>query len=75
MARAQASISKVLQTPLGKRGLLETPGSKNDSLDAMRQEFMADYRGIIQQSGETFFRPEHPSLSHQKDQQIGGALR
>ena len=55
--------------------LLQTPGSKNDSLDAMRQDFMNDYRDIIKQSGETFFKPQHPSLTDQKDKQIGGALR
>ena len=76
VARAQASISKVMRSPLGRRGdLLQTPGSKNDSLDAMRNDFMNDYRDVIQQSGETFFKPDHPALSAQKDNQIGGALR
>ena len=28
---------------------------------------MNDYRDIIKQSGETFFKPKHPSLTDKKD--------
>ena len=48
MAKAQASVSKVINSPFGR---LAMPGGgadgggtrPNDSLDAMRLEFMADY--------------------------------
>jgi hypothetical protein len=39
---------------------------QNDSLDMMRNEFMADYQNIIRESGETFFNIDHPHLSAQR---------
>ena len=75
VAKAQASISKVMQSPLGKRS--EFNGSPDrDSLIQMRNDFIQDYKEIMRESGETFFKPPHPSLSGKKDQQIkGGALQ
>lgn len=77
VAKAQASISKVLQSPFGMRNnLAGSPGSIKglsgayDSLDAMRQDFMNDYQRVMRESGETFFQPQHPSLSAQKDKQV-----
>ena len=66
VAKAQASISKVLASPLAKRN--ETFGTPDrDSLMQMRNDFIQDYKEVMKESGETFFKPQHPSLSAQKD--------
>ena len=63
--RAQASIKKVINSPTGK--INKHDG--NDSLDEMKHEFMNDYNKVMLESGETFFKPEHPHLSASKDYQ------
>jgi hypothetical protein len=65
--RAQASIKKVINSPIRKINRHEHTG--NDSLDEMKHEFMNDYNKVMQESGETFFKPEHPHLSASKDHQ------
>lgn len=62
--RAQASIKKVINSPIGKINKHENGG--NDSLDDMKHEFMNDYNRVMRESGETFFKPEHPHLSASK---------
>lgn len=68
MAKAQASISKVINSPFGKANIAGGGNfaKPNDSLDMMRNEFMADYQNIIRESGETFFNIDHPHLSAQR---------
>ena len=58
VAKAQASINKVILSPFGGKQHMA-----NDSLDAMRQDFMQDYQKIMRESGETFFNNEHPALT------------
>ena len=73
--KAQQSIQKVLSSPFGM-----AQDKHNDSIDNLKNEFMADYKKIIRQSGETFFSNEHQALSAQKQSQHkehlagGGAL-
>jgi hypothetical protein len=55
--KAQASLNKVVLSPFGKSPL------PNDSLDAMRLDFMQDYHKVMRDSGETFFNNEHPALT------------
>ena len=48
MAKAQASVNKVINSPFGRVALngggADGGGARpNDSLDAMRLDFMADY--------------------------------
>ena len=47
VAKAQASIHKVINSPFAPK--------HNDSLDAMRLEFMHDYNKIMKDSDENFF--------------------
>ena len=42
--KAQASLNKVMTSPFG--------GKQNDSLDAMRMDFMNDYNKIMRESGD-----------------------
>lgn len=60
VAKAQASINKVVNSPFGR---LTLNAGANDSLDAMRLDFMQDYHKIMRESGETFFKQDHPALS------------
>ena len=68
VAKAQASISKVVNSPFGRLNM--NTGGANDSLDAMRLDFMQDYHKIMRESGETFFKSDHPALSAQKMKQL-----
>ena len=44
VAKATVSISKVFNSPFGKAAMFGGDGAKpNDSIDFMRQDFMADY--------------------------------
>jgi len=67
VAKAHASISKVINSPFGRAtmpgGGADGGARPNDSLDMMRMDFMADYQKVMRESGETFFKPEHPALS------------
>ena len=62
--KAQASIKKVINSPFGKISKLDN--TQNDSLDEMKHEFINDYNKVMRESGETFFKPEHPHLSASK---------
>ena len=53
--RAQASIKKVIDSPIGK--INRNDNIANDSLDRMKNEFVNDYNKVMQESGETFFKP------------------
>jgi hypothetical protein len=53
--RAQASIKKVIDSPIGK--INRNDNIANDSLDRMKNEFINDYNKVMQESGETFFKP------------------
>lgn len=44
-------------------------GRANDSLEAMRNDFINDFQKIMRESGETFFQEQHPNLNAQKDNQ------
>ena len=57
--KAQASISKVMGASLSPQTRM------NDSLDAMRLDFMNEYKQIMKDSGETFFKENHPNLNAQ----------
>ena len=64
VAKATANVSKVFNSPFGRAAMPGADGAKpNDSIDFMRQDFMADYQKIMRESGETFFKPDHPALS------------
>ena len=48
VAKAQASITKVLQSPLGKRSeIVGTPDK--DSLLQMRNDFIQDYKEVMRE--------------------------
>lgn len=52
MAKAQASYKKTVnQSPFGKKNNHPMP---NDSLDAMRLDFMADYNNIMKDGSDEF---------------------
>lgn len=68
VAKAQASIARVKNSPFGRLAM-PGEGRPNDSLDAMRLDFINDFQKVMRESGETFFRPEHPTLSAQKTSQ------
>ena len=62
--KAQASIKKVINSPFGKINKFDN--TQNDSLDEMKHEFINDYNKVMRESGETFFKLEHPHLSASK---------
>lgn len=60
VAKAQASIAKVRESPFGRAAMPNMSSNrkghkKNDSLDAMRMDFINDFQKIMRDSGETFF--------------------
>ena len=66
VAKAQASISKVINSQFVPK--------HNDSLDAMRLDFMQDYNNIMKTSDENFFNGNSNKKQTKTESKPEGAL-
>lgn len=73
VSKAQASLNKVMTSPFGR----QTAGIGNDSLDAMRMDFLNDYNKIMRDSDTDVNNRVTNGLTDKKmtTQEKGGALR